>query len=128
MTLGTAPFVDPRTARILIIEDEPMLAISLEESLVDAGFAIAGVAGRLEAALAMIARGDCDAAIVDANLAGVCAAPVASALTACGVPFIVVSGYSRVQLKSAFAAAVVLQKPYHLAPLVAALESILQAR
>ena len=34
--------------RILIVEDEPMIALTLEDLLVDAGFEIAGVAGRLE--------------------------------------------------------------------------------
>ena len=52
----------------------------------NAGFKIAGVAGRLETALALIESGDCDVAIVDANLAGVSAGPAASALAARGVP------------------------------------------
>ena len=105
-----------------------MLAITLEDSLIEAGFAITGIAGRLDAALAMVARGDCDAAILDANLAGVSASPVASALTARGVPFLVVSGYSRTQLSSAFASATVVQKPCQSEPLIAALHRILQPR
>ncbi len=74
-------------ARILIIEDEPTMAHYLQDLLVEEGFEIAGVAGKLEKALALIESGACDAAIVDANLAGVSASPAASALKARGVAF-----------------------------------------
>jgi DNA-binding response OmpR family regulator len=46
--------------RILIVEDEPVLAFTLEDFLVEAGFEIAGVAGRLETALAIIEGGNGD--------------------------------------------------------------------
>jgi CheY-like chemotaxis protein len=98
-------------ARILVVEDEPTLAYALEECLVEAGFEIAGVAGRLGQALKIIERGDCDGAIIDANLAGVSAGPVASALVALSIPFIVVSGYSREQQQGAFPGARFIQKP-----------------
>jgi DNA-binding response OmpR family regulator len=114
-------------ARILIVEDEPMLAFVLEEFLTDAGFEIAGVAGRLEMALAMIESRVFDAAILDANLAGVSAGPVATALTARGLPFIVVSGYLPEQQPSAFSGALRLQKPCGPNDLIQALRSILPA-
>ena len=97
--------------RILIVEDEPMLALTLENLLVNAGFAIAGVAGRLEKALGLIESVACDAAILDANLACVSASPVAVALDARGVPFIVLSGYSPEQLQGVFPGANFLRKP-----------------
>jgi DNA-binding response OmpR family regulator len=100
-----------RKARILVIEDEPMIAYVLAEFLTDAGFEIGGVAGRLETALAMIECSVFDAAILDANLAGVSAGPAAVALKARGLPFIVVSGYLPEQQESAFEGAVCLQKP-----------------
>jgi DNA-binding response OmpR family regulator len=115
-------------ARILVIEDEPVLAFALEDFLIDAGFVIAGVAGRVETALAVIESGVCDAAIVDANLAGVSASPVALALRARGVPFIVVSGYSPAQLPSAFSEAPFLQKPWRPDRLIQALCGILPVR
>ena len=93
MSAGSAALDTILQPRILIIEDEAILALLLEEFLVDAGFEIAGVAGRLETALALIKQGQFDAAILDANLAGVSSGPAASALAAGGVPFIVVSGY-----------------------------------
>jgi DNA-binding response OmpR family regulator len=107
-------------ARILLIEDEPILAFALEEFLIGAGFEIAGVAGRLQSALAMIDGGVFDAVILDANLAGVSAAPAATALRELGVPFIVISGYSSDQQHGAFSGALCLQKPCQPADLVSA--------
>jgi DNA-binding response OmpR family regulator len=118
----------PRKPRILIIEDEPILAYALEETLVEAGFEIAGVAGRLETALALIKIGGCDAAIVDANLAGVSAGPAALALTDLGIPFVVVSGCSREQHPVAFSGGLFVQKPLRAEQLVQALCSVLPAQ
>jgi len=101
-----------------------MLAYALEESLREAGFQIAGVAGRLGPALEMIERGDCDGAILDVNLAGVGSGPVASALVAQSIPFIVVSGYSREQQQEAFAGARFIQKPCRLDDLVKAVSDL----
>ncbi|HVC57692.1 MAG TPA: response regulator [Stellaceae bacterium] len=115
-------------ASILIVEDEPMLAFALEEFLIDAGFAIAGVAGRLATALTMIESVVFDVAILDANLAGVDASPAASALRARGLPFIVVSGYLPSQQGSAFSGALCLQKPYPPDRLIQALHTILPAQ
>jgi CheY-like chemotaxis protein len=118
---------DSQGQRVLIVEDEPMLAYALRELIADAGFPIAGVAGKLEAALAIIESGDCDAAILDANLKGVSAGPAASALSARGIPFIVLSGYSRDQQQDAFAGALHLQKPCRPDRLLAALRGIFAA-
>jgi CheY-like chemotaxis protein len=112
-------------ASILIVEDEPMLAYVLEELLIDAGFEIAGVAARLETALAMIESRVFDAAILDTNLAGVNAGPAASALVARGLPFIVLSGYTPEQQQMAFAGALCLRKPCRADDLIQALRTIL---
>jgi len=119
------PVDKQQRAHILIVEDDPTMAHDLQDLLVDAGFEIAGVAGRLEKALALIESGTCDAAIVDANLAGVSASPAASALAARGLPFIVLSGYSREQLQGAFPGALFIQKPCRPAQLIQALNTIL---
>ena len=115
-------------ARILIIEDEPTLARDLQDLLVEEGFEIAGVAGRVEKALALIESVACDAAIVDVNLAGVSASPAASALAARGLPFIVLSGYSREQQPGAFAGALWIKKPCRPAELIQALNTIVLKR
>ena len=128
MNVRATGVVSQRKARILIVEDEPVLAFTLEEFLIESGFEIAGVAGRLESALAIIEAGHCDAAIVDANLAGVSAGPAASALKARGVPFIVFSGYLPEQQKEAFSGALFIQKPCQPDRLIQSLQSILPSQ
>ena len=76
-------------------------------------------------ALKIIDRGDCDAAIIDANLAGVSAAPVALALLAQLIPFIVISGYSRDQQRGIFLGAPFVQKPCVPDDLIRAVRSLL---
>lgn len=79
--------------RILIGEDEPLIALDVQDRLEDAGLEIVAVAATLDKALAFISGGSFEAAIVDANLAGVSANPAALALIARGLPYLVLSGY-----------------------------------
>ena len=88
-----------------------MIALDFEDVLIDAGFQIAGVVGKLEKAMALIESGVCDAAIVDTNLAGVSASPAAIALAARGLPYIVTSGYSPEQMRGDYPGALYVQKP-----------------
>ena len=113
--------------RILIVEDEAMIVFMLEDLLAEAGFEIAGVATTLDLALSLIETCGCDAAILDANLAGVSSAPAALALTARAIPYLVVSGYSAAQQDDAYAAGVYVAKPFKTETLLAALWSILPA-
>ena len=117
-----------RPARILIVEDEPIIALSLQDLLVEAGFEVAGVTGRLRKAFALIEGAGCDAAIVDANLGGVSTSPAALALAARGVPFIVLSGYSSEQLQGDFPAALFMRKPCRPDKLIHALKTIVLKR
>jgi DNA-binding NtrC family response regulator len=114
-----------RTTRILIIEDEPAVAFCLEQELVEAGFGIAGVAGRLNTALAMIEDLTFAAAILDANLAGVSARAAALALAARGLPYVVISGYSPEQLDLAFSGGQYLRKPCNVDQVVQVLNQLL---
>ena len=113
--------------RILVVEDELMIVLMLESLLLEAGFEVADVATKVEAALAFVEAGAFDVAILDANLAGVSSAPVAAALTARSVPFLVVSGYATAQQNGAFAAGLHVQKPFQTETLIEALRSILSA-
>ena len=113
--------------RILVVEDELMIVLMLESLLLEAGFEVVDVATKVEAALAFVEVGVFDVAILDANLAGVSSAPVAVALTARSVPFLVVSGYATAQQNGAFAAGLHVQKPFQTETLIEALRSILSA-
>ena len=114
--------------RVLIIEDEPLLAENLRAELIDAGFEVVGVAGRIEKALRLIAEVVCDIAIVDANLAGRTAAPAAAALVARKLPFVALSGFARSQLPDEFASAVFVQKPYRFDDLLGEVRSMLSRK
>ena len=121
-------FDKQENARILIVDDEPIIALSLEEMLVDAGFKIAAIAYKIDKAIALIESGGCDAAIIDANLAGVSASSVAAALAARGLPFIVLSGYSREQLQGDYPGAHFMKKPCRPAQLIQAVSAMVQKR
>jgi DNA-binding response OmpR family regulator len=97
--------------RILIIEDEFLIARTLAQILTEAGHAVSGMAGSAEKAIALMDAGTIDAAVVDANLAGSCAAPIGSALRKRGIPFVVISGYSKQQLLAGLQDAPFLPKP-----------------
>jgi len=126
MTLPLNLAVDPaEPARVIIVEDEPLVAENLRDDLVEAGFEVVGVAARVESALKLIEGTGFDVAIIDANLAGTSAAPAAAALSARGLPFMVLSGYAREQLQREFSEAVYIQKPYRVHKLIDALNSLL---
>lgn len=126
MTLPSNSAVDPEEpARVIIVEDEPLVAENLRDDLVEAGFDVVGVAPRVESALKLIEGTGFDVAIIDANLAGTSAAPAAAALSARGLPFMVLSGYAREQLQREFSEAVYIQKPYRVRKLIDALNSLL---
>lgn len=78
--------------RILIVEDEAMIAMMIEDMLIDAGYVVAGIAATCAEALDLIAQSPCDAAILDVNLAGEKSWPVADALAARGIGFAFASG------------------------------------
>lgn len=111
--------------RVLIVEDEPLIALTLEELLVKSEFEVVGIAGRLESALELIDRAGFDVAVLDANLAGVSASPAAAALTASGVPFVVTSGYSTNQLTGDFFGAHFMRKPFRPDQLIHSLNKVL---
>ncbi|MEQ8434118.1 MAG: response regulator [Oceanicaulis sp.] len=85
-------------ARILIVEDEALIALDIEDSLRSAGFEIAAIASGVDQALAALDTDIPDAAVLDANLSGRSGAEVAVRLRKACVPFVVVSGYGRDQI------------------------------
>jgi DNA-binding response OmpR family regulator len=109
---------------VLIVDDEPLIAFGIAAACEAAGHAVAGVAGSLEQALAMVADPGCDVAIVDLNLRGVSALPLLDALRDRGIPFIVLSGYSSRQAGPALAGVPFLSKPCHPRDLIARLAAI----
>jgi DNA-binding response OmpR family regulator len=78
---------------VLIVEDEPMIAMMLDDFLTDMGCRVVGPAANLIQARELLEQGPCDAAIVDLNLNGTMANPLIETLRGRGVPVIVATGY-----------------------------------
>lgn len=106
--------------RVLIVEDEYLIAVDAKATLEQAGCEIIGVVGTVTKALNVLAPGACDAVLLDANLGGESAEPVAAALQQRGIPFLVVTGYDANRRPSALAGAPFLSKPCKPADLVKA--------
>ena len=100
--------------RLLVVEDEAMIALALEDMLDALGCEVVGVAGTLRTALAMARDDDLpmDGAILDVNLGGEPVYPVAKALAARGVPFVFCTGYGSSGVAADFAHIPALAKPY----------------
>lgn len=84
--------------RLLIVEDEYMVAEHIGMLLEEFGCDVAGPVSTIEEALAAVGAGGLDGALLDANLGGDSSAPIAQALQAASVPFIVVTGYGAREL------------------------------
>jgi len=108
--------------RVLLVEDEAMIAMLLEDMLGDLGCEVVGPAYALKSALALAAgEGPIDVAILDINLAGRPVFEVADALRARHVPMIFSSGYGDRGLREVDRGAPVLGKPFRAGDLAAAL-------
>jgi CheY-like chemotaxis protein len=82
--------------RVLVVEDEPMIRMLLEDMLGELGYTVAAEVARIEEALEATKNADFDLAILDADLNGQPASPVADALVTRGTPFIFATGYGEV--------------------------------
>lgn len=98
--------------RIVVVEDEAMIAMMIEDMLQDMGCLVAGSFSNLTAALDWIAHSadDFDAALLDVNLAGETVFPVADLLSAQGKPFCFVTSYAAIPQAKTYHAHV-LHKP-----------------
>ena len=84
---------DAAGLRVLLVEDEIMIALLVEEILAGFGHTVVGPASRIDRALELVASEAIDVAILDVNVDDKDVYPVAEALAARGIPFMFVSGY-----------------------------------
>jgi HAMP domain-containing protein/two-component sensor histidine kinase len=97
--------------RILVVEDEPLVAMNLTKSLADLGFHVVGPYSTLAKAAAAAAETEVDAALLDVNLNGKVVYAVADILASKNVPFAFITGYGTAALPDKYANAPVLHKP-----------------
>ena len=100
-----------------------LVAMNIEDMLLDLGHEVAGIASRLEPALALAREGDFDMALLDVNLAGEQSFPIASVLRERGLPFLFATGYGLKGIIDEFRTRPVLQKPFRLADLDQAIQA-----
>lgn len=110
--------------RVLVIEDEMMVAMGLEMALADAGYEVIGPFGRLEQALEAARNDQVDVALLDVNLRGEPVFPVADALAARGIPYAFLTGYGRESLPAGVDCRRILSKPFQATALVATVQAM----
>ena len=98
--------------RIFVVEDSPVVAEMLDVMLKDLGCDVVGPMGNLAIALEMAAQEAIDAAVIDLNIRGGKVFPVARALAARGIPFLMVSGYGDFSLPQEWQDRPRLTKPF----------------
>ncbi len=112
---------DKDRPRILVVEDEPIIALMLDEMLQELGFNVVASVSHVAAALDVIAQETIDVALLDVNLGSEQIGPVADLLAQRSCPFVFTTGYGQAGAPPAHADHVVLQKPFRTDDLAAAL-------
>jgi len=115
--------------RVLIVEDECVIALELECTLKDCGVQFVCSCGSVESALAQIdASRDFDAAILDIDLRGQYVGPVADRLVRMGIPFIIASGHESQRYAIGFKGVPWLGKPVSPSQIAAAIVHVQRQR
>lgn len=114
--------------RVLVVEDEALVAMLVEDMLTDFGCTVLGPAGSIRQALEAIERDAPEAAILDVNLGGEPVYAVADALIQRGTPFVLATGYGEMGVAEGYRSAPVLQKPFEQGELEQRLRQAVAAR
>jgi CheY-like chemotaxis protein len=107
--------------RVLLVEDEAIIALDLATLLTDLGAVVVGPAHSVANALELHNEGKIDCAVLDVNLDGEPVYPVARALETRHIPFVFVTAYYGEKVDSQFQDCPVLQKPVDFQELVHAI-------
>jgi two-component SAPR family response regulator len=97
--------------RILVVEDEALIAVMVEDMLIEMGGEVVGPAATIDEALDLARTELLHVAVLDVNVRGQRIDPVAEALIERGVPVLFATGYGEVKLASGLQATVI-DKPY----------------
>lgn len=114
--------------RLLIVEDEFLLAFEMKAILSGANYQVVGPAATIAKALELLSREKPDAAFLDCNLNGEYATAIALALKAEGIPFAVVTGYDCDRLPAEFSAGLFASKPFTAAQLLDVARQLMNLR
>lgn len=106
-----SPGSSGKLGRVLVVEDEAILALQLADILDDADFEVLGPVASVKAALDLLSREHCDAALLDINLGHETSEAVALKLDEHRIPFMTLSSYSKGERPAAFNGSKHLDKP-----------------
>jgi CheY-like chemotaxis protein len=98
--------------RVLVVEDEMLIVLVIEETLLELGVEIVGPAAHLDAALRLAKEAPFDAAVLDINIGGGNSYPVADILLERRIPFVLCSGYGDWALETRHRNQLHLTKPF----------------
>jgi DNA-binding response OmpR family regulator len=112
--------------KVLIVEDEPLIAMLLADMLNELGFDVDTSGGRLASAMEAAAASQWRCVILDVRLGDEETYPVADALMARKIPIIFATGYGRDGLRPGYRETTVLQKPFLIDDLEVALKDALR--
>lgn len=128
MNAEPQPERKPKPARVLVVEDEYLVADLLSRILEDAGYAVIGPVSRVANGCLMVQalNRQIDAAILDISLNSEQSYPIAEELLKREVPFMFTTTYSRQEIAPRFADRPCLGKPYRRSDLLRVLSSIMR--
>jgi CheY-like chemotaxis protein len=115
----------PQGRKVLVVEDEAIVSMLIEDMLQELGHNVVATAARLDEALDLARVSEVDLAILDVNLGGRTSHAVADLLKSRRIPFLFASGYDASALGPAYQGAPVVQKPFQIGELTAAIERAL---
>jgi DNA-binding response OmpR family regulator len=121
LATSTVPIAELQGLRVLVVEDETLVAMLVEEYLADLGCIIVYSGRRISSTLHALKNLEVGAAVLDVNVAGESIAAVAEILEQRKVPFLFASGYGAKGIDDRWAGRPVLQKPFSAKELEAAL-------
>jgi CheY-like chemotaxis protein len=111
--------------RVLVVEDEALIAMLIEDMVLDFGSAVVGPVAKLADAISLARSAELDAAILDINVGGSVIFPVADTLHERGIPIVFATGYGSQGLPLRFRSSPVLAKPFSYQSLADLLRTVL---